>query len=278
VTESDLQRVRRGRMRSQKKGKPALKAITIEDPQIAKRKKDRVLILLLLFVSLLVLAPRAYTYYKEGGSFDVVKLVNKSLPYVEKWQRNIVGSVDQGMRALLNRVASDLEQAQVLPHLLADFNIKAVLEQNVSAAGAALSVVPRIFETEGDYALQVHKTKQSADNHQATIDIALENVIISEFTHLEFWMKGDTPLKDLLNVTLVLYSGDGESRVEYSFLELIEGWKLHRISLSDFRGFRDLSFISKISFVIKPLEGTTTTWDVYIDDIYLTKQTAQGDM
>ena len=179
----------------------------------------------------------------------------------------VVGEVKSSFNRIGDRDSSLQDPMTLRIH---DFNNKKILKELIHTDNCSLSLIPRIINSEGDNVLRINKIQNSQPNNTAIISIPLHNIIINQFSYLEFWMKKESFNDYPLNISIILHSG--LSTVRYQLIEHENGWERYIIPFSDFGGIGYFSFISKLTFVIRSTGDENNTWDVYIDDIYLTKK------
>jgi len=154
--------------------------------------------------------------------------------------------------------------------LLNDFNNKKTSEEYFSARNCSVSFIPRIRDSEGDYALHIENKETNIPNTVASISLNVNDIIIGQYSHVEFWMESETFGESPLNIAIFLHSGS--STVKYQFVADADNWRRYSIPLTEFGGVGYFSSISKISFVIHPTDNENFIWGVNIDDLYLTKK------
>ena len=157
-----------------------------------------------------------------------------------------------------------------LHYLIQDFNSERQVAKAVQAKNCSIALIPRITDSEGDYVLHVNHKENTADNTAAHIAIGLHNITLARYSQIEFWLKSKGSQEYPLRISIILHSG--LSTVNYQLEQDTNGWHRHVIPLADFEGISDFSFISKMSFVFQSVDRSSREWDVYIDDIYLTRE------
>lgn len=171
----------------------------------------------------------------------------------------------------VNDMVSDTTEVIDEPFFkVSDFNDERVLNSIGIPEGAQAEMVSHLIDGKGDMAVHVSYEGNRQTNRAQEIVLKLPNITLQQYSEIECMLKGRTTSREPMLITLVLYSGI-EKVYSTSFI-INESWKRFALGFSEFEGIDKFSFISRLSFLVEPINSTDDKgWDMWIDDVYLVK-------